>query len=134
MLLIGFFRNFNLIKFDRCMWSIIWTYFLRENNFISLFGRIWMKLHFPLISPIAYLFKVIVKFDCCFMYVINLWKKGGVSSANILHNEFILSGRSFMYIEKESGPKNNLCGSPDIIFLHSHVWLFRATLCCWFSR
>ena len=42
-------------------------------------------------------------------------------SANILHNEFIPSGRSFMYSKNKSGPSTNPCGTPDIIFRHSDV-------------
>ena len=51
----------------------------------------------------AYLLKVIIKF------------KRYVSSANISHNEFIPSGRSFMYIINNSGPSTDPCGIPDII-------------------
>ena len=49
------------------------------------------------------------------------FEKRGVPSANILHNEFIPSGRSFMYIKNKSGPSTDPCGIPDIIFLHSDV-------------
>ena len=54
-----------------------------------------------MISPATYLFKFIIKFTCWFRFVVNLWKEGW-SSANILHNEFIPSGRSFMYIKNKS--------------------------------
>ena len=54
------------------------------------------------------------------MYVINLWKED-ISSANILHDEFIPSGRSLMYIKNKIGPSTDPCGTPDIIFLHSDV-------------
>ena len=41
-----------------------------------------------------------------------------VSSANILHKEFITSGRSFMYIKNKSGRRSDPCGDPGFIFDH----------------
>ena len=49
------------------------------------------------------------------------FEKRDVSSPNILHNEFIPSGRSFMYVKGKSGPSTDPCGTPDFIFLHSDV-------------
>ena len=41
--------------------------------------------------------------------------------SNVIHNEFIPSGRSFMYIKIKSGPSTDPCVTPDIVFLHSDV-------------
>ena len=86
------FRNAIIVKFQRCIWLVIWAQFSRENNFISLFVRIWIKLHFTLINPITYLFKVSIKFTYWFIYVINPWKNGCIiykyfTQMNLFHHK-----------------------------------------------
>ena len=48
--------------------------FRKKITSLSCFVRTWINLHFRLISPITYLFKVIITFTCWFMY--KLLKRG----------------------------------------------------------
>ena len=62
------------------------------------------------------------------------FEKGDVSSAKILHNEFISSGRSCMYIKNKSDNSTDPSGSPDFSFPRSDVWPIKTTCCSRFSR
>ena len=57
-------------------------------------------------------------------------EKSDVSPANILHNKFIPSGKSFIFIRNNNGPKTNPCGTPIEMFFHEDVCSFKTTLCC----
>ena len=62
------------------------TYFVQlsnEDDFLSLFARIWIKIHFPMESPIINFSQVIIQFV-------------NVSSANSLALEERLIARSLM--------------------------------------
>ena len=107
--------------------------FSKENNFSSLFFRIWIKLHFPLISPITYLFQVIIKFSCWFMYVINLWKEGCVTRKYFA--QWIYSIRKIIYVYwKQNWSSTDPCRIADFTFLHSYVRAFETTPCSQLSR
>ena len=49
------------------------------------------------------------------------FEKSEVSSAEILHIEVILLGKSFIYIKNKSGPNTDPCGTPEFYFLQSEV-------------
>ena len=52
-----------------------------------------------------------------------------VSSANILHDDFIFSGRSYMKIANNSGPSTDPCGTPLEDFERQKVFaLFTLTI------
>ena len=48
--------------------------------------------------------------------MLETFEKRDVSSANVLHNEFIPSGRSFMYIKNKSGPSTDLVEFQTLFF------------------
>ena len=100
----GAFRNVIIVKFDR--WML----------FGFVFGEKITSLACLLGSGLRSSLRLLA--DLCMS---ETFEKRDVSSANILHNEFIPSGRSFMYIKNKSGPSTDPCGIPDIIFLHSDV-------------
>ena len=58
-----------------------------------------------------------------------------VSSANRIENNLSDTlGRSLMQIKKNSGPKTDPCGTPQVIFFEVDLELFILTNCCLFVR
>ena len=57
-----------------------------------------------------------------------------VSSANILHIDFKPSGKSFIYIKNNKGPKTEPCGTPARILVHFDVRPMSRTRCWWFVK
>ena len=51
---------------------------MRENNFNSLFGDIWIELHLPLIGPFLNCLKVPDEFRMSNINAVNSSKKGGI--------------------------------------------------------
>ena len=49
-----------------------------------------------------------------------IFENSGVSSANILHIDFEPTGRSFMKIKNNKGPKTEPCGTPARILMFAH--------------
>ena len=130
----GAFRNV-IIKFDRGIQKAIWTQFSEENNFICLLVRIWIKLHFPLITPVTVFSRPAItsliflcskplrkgKFHLQIFYTLNLFHQ--------VDHLCILKTKVALVLKNKSGH----CGTPDFIFLHSDVWPFKTTLCSWLS-
>ena len=52
------------------------------------------------------------------------WKKRYVSSANVLHSEVTPSGKSFIYIRNNNGPKVDPCGTSAKMFFRYDVCPF----------
>ena len=48
--------------------------FSRENDFLCLLSRTWIKRHFPFKGPFTYLLEIRVKITSWNVYVINSWK------------------------------------------------------------
>ena len=42
----------------------------------------------------------------------------GCMSANVLHSKVTSSGKSFIYIRNNNGPKTGPCGTPAEMFFH----------------
>ena len=98
--------NYTIIKGQREMRVLI--YFPTENNLLSLFTRIWIETHFPLLRHVAY-------------------QNKELSSANNLLLDDNSSAKSFMYIKKDSGPSIKPCGTPALILVHVKTCPFKTT-------
>ena len=62
------------------------------------------------------------------MFLISIFEKIYVSSANILHTDVIPSGKSFIYIRNSKGPRTESCGTPATMFSHEDDSPFKTTL------
>ena len=49
-----------------------------------------------------------------------IFENSGVSSANVLHIDFEPTGRSFMKIKNNKGPKTKPCVTPARILMFAH--------------
>ena len=84
-------------------WYIIGLYgrmilvciFSWKNYFLCLFWGIWVKRHFPCISPITNFLKIIVKLWYWIILILNNWKEC-VSSTKSFTKDEIPSDKSFM--------------------------------------
>ena len=69
------------------------------------------------------------------VYMLVLWQKIPVSSANILNKpslqEFAIS---FIYIMNNKGPSTEPCGTPHLTYFVSEFTLFTLTYCFLFER
>ena len=59
----------------------------------------------------------------------NITEKRDASSANSLGFETRFSDKSFIYINKSSGPRMEPWGSPASTLTHVEFWPFRTTIC-----
>ena len=123
------------VAISMCYWSIIKIYsgmvcFFRfpwENNFMSLFGYIWVKRHLPLINPFANFDEIRIH-NLCRKQRIIYGRKSDVSSANNFAKDSKLSGRWFIYTRKSKSPSIEPCGTPTRTGDQFEEWLLRTTL------
>lgn len=62
----------------------------------------------------------------CILFII--LGKRNLSLANILRSEITPSGKSFIYIRNNNGPKTYPCGTPAKMFFHEDVYPFKMFL------
>ena len=93
-------------------------HFSRKNHFLSLFGRLWIKINFLFKSTLRYLLEIRTKITC---WEINVIKKGFLF-------EVILSERSLMYIKKKQEPRIELRGTSALILTHLDDWQLQRPL------
>ena len=83
-------------------------------------------------KPITYLFNVCIKFTYWLIYGINLWKRNP-SSANVIHNEFIPSGKAFIYIKNKNGPSADPWLHKSFPLRISSINVTKSTVSCEFG-
>ena len=105
--------------------------FPRKNNFLSLFGKIRVEHHFPLICPFWVSLQIIIDF---YSGNINAIEKIDVFSAKSLTFYIKLLGRSFMYLKNSNRPKIDPCGTSSSISSQWELWQLRKTLWYLLSR
>ena len=64
----------------------------------------------------------------CEVSLLKTWEKRNMSSVKILQADWMLSGKSFMYIKKISGPRTDPWGTPDLTSSKVEIWPLRTTL------
>ena len=67
------------------------------------------------------------------LYLSKTCEKRNVSSAKTLQVDWMLSGKSLLYIRNKRGPRTKPCGTPDFINFQEEIWPLRTTLwlCSW---
>ena len=96
---------FCLIKIQRGMWGL--GTLMSKNNLNCLLIFIGIKLHFSLMSPLRYSFKIFIKFLGSYFFIIKTKENNEVSSTNNLASELKLSTKSLMYKRKREVPIQN---------------------------
>ena len=107
-----------LLAISVCYWSMIKIYcgmvcflrFLWEKKLLCLFGYIWVKRQFPLISPLANFNEILIHNLCRRERIINGRKTWCIITINFAKDSK-LSGRSFIYAKKSKGPNIEPCGT-----------------------
>ena len=59
--------------------------FATENDFMSLFSRVWIKVHFPLKGPVIYYFQIITEIICRCLNVTYNKKQRSIKLKKALH-------------------------------------------------
>ena len=93
----GFRVPFNRDAIEHEWWGICFIDFVGKYNFNGLFGNIWVKQHFPLVSPFCDFFQVPIQF--LRRKLINYMEYEGVvcKDVNVRLNHF----DEVIYIHKE---------------------------------
>ena len=91
--------------------------FSRENGFLCLFSKIWIKIHFPFKSPFRYLLGIGGKIASWNSFVINSWE-----NRCVICKEFYIWGNTLWKIinvnQKKKKPKIDPWGTPALILAH----------------
>ena len=98
-------------------------HFARRNQFLCLFSKIRIKVHYPLECPFTYFFKSLFRsiFEAAtFLTTV----KSEVSSANNLEFEAKFSDKSMIQIKNNSGPRIELWGTAASTLAREEYWLF----------
>ena len=107
--------------------------FPRKNNFLSLFGKIRVEHHFPLICPFWDSLQIIIDFFCGNINVIYNWKNRCIISKKF--NVWCqIVRRSFMYIKSSNGPKIDPFDTSALIISQWEFWALSETLWYLLSR
>ena len=93
---------------------------------MSLFSRVWIKVHFPLKGPVIYYFQIFIEVIC---QVSCTRENKEVSSANSFTLVVRSSVRSLMYNKNKKGPRMESCGTPALISSHVETCPLRTTRC-----
>ena len=107
-----------------------WGSFLpTKYNFLSLFIRVWIKVHFPFKSQVTYFLEVFIKIIRWSIDIISLTTENReVSSANSLHSLLRPSDKSLIYLNNKN-PTTDLWGTPALTSAQDEHWTFKTTLC-----
>ena len=102
--------------------------FTTKNDFLSLFSRVWVQIHFPLKSSVWYPFQILLR---SFEEVWQSWIteiKDASSAANLTLVESP-SERSFIKIKNNNGPRIEPSSTPAVTFVHAETWPLWTTRC-----
>ena len=67
--------------------------FAAKNDFMSLFSRVWIKVHFPLKGPVIYYFQIFIEIICrCLSVMYNRKQRG------IICKQFYIGSEAFSKI------------------------------------
>ena len=102
---------FNWFIITLCNWMQSGSFLPAKSNFLSFLTRVWVKVYFPLKSPVTYFLSVLINIARWSINIMNYQKQRNVISK---HFTFIfwLSDRSITYIRNSEGPRINLWGTP----------------------
>ena len=108
-------------------WVDFWSLRVKITSRVYLLGS-GLKVIFHWKAQLFSLFKSWFNLlaDKCLSFIT---EKSDVSFANSLGFEIKLPGKSFIYIKKSSGPRNEPWGTPASIFAHFEWWPFKTTFC-----
>ena len=95
------------------------------------FSTVWVKIHFPLKSPVMYHFKILVKIICRSLVVTKTENKDALSANNLALVESP-SERLFIKIKNNNRPRMETWGTPAMTFVHVEIWPVIST-CCFLS-
>ena len=89
--------------------------FSAKNDFLSLFSRIWIKIHFPLKNPVINYFEIFVRSFA------DIWVSCTMENKEVSTNSFASIMRpSKMYSEDKKKIRKNKVFNPCYAFWHFH--------------
>ena len=125
IVLYGNFSNGNLgMKRFHC--------FLRKSNFLSLFGKIRIEHHFPLICPFWDSLQIIIDFFSWNNAIYNWRNRSIISKKFYIWYEIVR--KIFMYIKNSNGPRIDPCSTPALVNFQWEFWPLSNTPWCLLSR
>ena len=83
------------------------------------------RLYFVIIKSQRLVRNVITFTSISDLFLLIAFEKSDLSSANILQIAIDPSGKSFIYIRTNNGPKTDPCGTPAKMFFHEDVCPFK---------
>ena len=109
--------------------SAQWRSFLpTKYNLLSLFVRVWIKVHFPFKSPVTISSKSSLR-SLAEVLISLTTENREVSSANSLHSLLRPSDKSLIYVKNKKSARIDPWGTPALTSGQNEHWPFKTTFC-----